>query len=182
MNQAQFLQALQKHLEGLSPEEGADILQDFTEHFTIGLTEGKTEEEIAASLGSPSHIAREMLASYHLNNATKKTTTGNVFRAVWAAIGLSFFNLVIVLGPFIALVGIVFAGWVSGVSFIASPFLVTFKYVIVPESFTYFELFLSIGLAGLGIFLCIGMYYATKYFYIYFIKYLKFNAKVIKGA
>src|SRR5690625_1514933 len=100
MNKEQFLTELDAALKYISAEERQDILQDFEEHFAVGREEGKTEEEIAAGLGSPRQIAKEMLASYHIEKVETTATTRNIFRAVWAVIGLGFFNLVIVLGPF----------------------------------------------------------------------------------
>lgn len=177
-----FLQELRSHLKGISSEEREDILQDFEEHFSLGLEEGKTEEEISLALGAPKQIAKEMLASYHLEKVETTTTTGNIIRAVWAVIGLGFFNLVIVLGPFIALVGILFAGWVTGIVFIASPLLVLFDAVIHPGTFVLFELFFSIALTGLGLFIAIGMYFATRALMNGFMRYLAFNTRLIKGG
>lgn len=182
MNQDKFLSALNQHLNRLSQDERQDILQDFQEHFSNGLADGKTEEEISDSLGSPGQIAKEMLATYHFEKVTEKASTGNIIRAVWAAIGLSFFNLIFVLGPFIGLAGVIFSAWVSGGAFAISPFLALIKYLVIPASFTWFEMFLSIAMSGLGIFLLIGMYYVTKYSFIGFTHYLKFNMKIIQGG
>ena len=182
MNKEKFLAALDVALKHISAEERQDILQDFEEHFSVGREEGKTEEEIAAGLGSPQQIAKEMLASYHIEKVETTTTTGNVFRAVWAVIGLGFFNLIIVLGPFIALIGILFAGWVAGISFIAAPLLALFDMIIHPGTFELFALFFSMALAGLGLFIVIGMFFATRVLTNGFVKYLKFNTKLVKGG
>jgi len=182
MNKEQFLTELDAALKYISAEERQDILQDFEEHFAVGREEGKTEEEIAAGLGSPRQIAKEMLASYHIEKVETTATTRNIFRAVWAVIGLGFFNLVIVLGPFIALIGILFAGWVAGLSFTVSPILVIFDMIIHPGTFEAFPLFFSMALAGLGFFIIIGMYFATRTLTNGFVKYLKFNTKLVKGG
>lgn len=182
MNKEEFLAELDTALKYISAEERQDILQDFEEHFAVGREEGKTEEEIAAGLGSPQQIAKEMLASYHIEKVETTATTGNIFRAVWAVIGLGFFNLVIVLGPFIALLGILFAGWIAGISFIVSPILVIFDMIIHPGTFELFTLFFSMALAGLGIFIVIGMFFATRALMNGFVKYLKFNTKLVKGG
>lgn len=182
MNKAQFFHELEGTLKKLSVEERHDILQDFEEHFAIGIEEGKTEEEISASLGSPHQIARELLASYHLEKVEATATTGNILRAVWAVIGLGFFNIVIVLGPFIALISVVFAGWASGVAFIASPLLVFMGAVITPGSFHMFDLFFSLLLCGLGFFIVVGMFFATAALTKGFVRYLAYNAKLIKGG
>lgn len=182
MNKERFLSSMDKSLKGLSREERRDIIHDFEEHFVFGLEEGKGEQEIAASLGSPEKIAKELLASYHLGKVEATATTGNVIRAVWAVIGLGFFNLVIVLGPFIALAAVVFAGWVSGIAFIASPLLVLVNTVIYPDTFEFFDLFFSMALIGIGLFIAIGMFFATRGLSKGFIRYLQFNVKIVKGG
>jgi len=182
VNKEQFLRRLDQSLKRLPADERRDIIQDFEEHFIFGLEEGKPEEEIAASLGSPDKIAKELLASYHLEKVEATATTGNMFRAVWAVIGLGFFNLVIVLGPFIALAGVVLAGWTSSVAFIVSPLLVLINLLLYPETFAFFDLFFSMMLSGLGLFIAIGMFFATRGFINGFVRYLQFNVKLVKGG
>ncbi|AEP00309.1 DUF1700 domain-containing protein [Weizmannia coagulans] len=182
MNKKQFLSKLESSLKSLPANERQDILQDFEEHFTIGLQEGKTEEQISTSLGSPHQIAKDMVAAYHLERVETKATFGNILRAVWATIGLGFFNLAIVLGPFIALAGIIFSGWITGIVFLASPFLFLINILLYPETFTLFYLFVSIATCGIGFFVVIGMYFATRTLMQGFIRYLRWNVNLIKGG
>lgn len=182
LTKEQFLTQLKKSLKGISSDERQDILQDYEEHFAIGLEEGKTEQQIADSLGQPSQIARELTAMHHLEKVETTATTGNVIRAVWAVIGLGFFNIVIVLGPFIGLLGVIFAGWVTGVSFVASPILVLVNAVVNVGTFQLFDLFASIGLCGLGLLIGLGMFFITKWLTYLFVKYLKFNISLVKGG
>lgn len=182
MNKKQFLMELNDAIKGLPSDERQDILNDYEEHFSIGKEEGKTEGEIADALGLPNKIAKELLAMYHLERAEMNVSTGNLIRAVWAGIGLGFFNLIIVLGPFIALIGIVLAGWITGLAFILSPLLVPVNLLIYPGTFEFFDLFFSIMLCGLGLFITIGMYYLTKILTHGFVRYLKFNASLVKGG
>lgn len=182
MNKKQFLIKLDSYLQKLPSAERHDILQDFEEHFAFGIEEGKTEEEITESLGSPQQIAKELKATYHIEKVEEKVTTGNVLRAVIAAISLGFFNFVIVLGPFIGLVSVVVAGWIIGISFLVTPIIAIINPIIVPGIFEWFDLFASILLCGLGIFLLLGMYYVTKILTIIFIKYLRWNFYLVKGG
>ena len=64
MTENQFIVELENALKQLSSEERNDILQDIREYFTNGREDGKTEREIADSLGSPEKIAEELLISY----------------------------------------------------------------------------------------------------------------------
>ena len=182
MTKDQFLTKLEASLKRLPSDERQDIVQDFEEHFTIGLAEGKTEEEISVSLGSPQQIAKEMVATHHVEKVETTATTGNIFRALWAVIGMGFFNLVIVLGPFIAVAGIIISGWAVGISFIVSPLLVLANVIIYPQTFELFELFFSIGLVGLGLFIFIGMYFATRAVTSGLVRYLKYNVSIVKGG
>lgn len=179
MTKEQFLKQLDASLHKLSKSERQDILQDYTEHFTIGLEEGKTEEEIAASLGSPSQIASELLASYHLE---KKSSAGNIIRSVWTAIGLGFFNLVIVLGPFIGLVGVIFGLWAAGATLTLTPLIVLVSAIINPGTTQFYDFFFSLACCGLGLFLIIGMIFVSKFFLKGVVRYLKFNVSLVKGG
>ena len=182
MTKDQFLKELEAALSKLPQSEQEDIMQDFIEHFAIGEEEGKSEEDIISALGSPQHIGKEMVATYHIDKVETEVTAGNILRAVWAVIGLGFFNLVIVLGPFIAILGVLLGGWVAGVTFIGSPFLVLINVVVYPSTFEWFDLFFAIGLCGLGLLIVIGMYYVTRAIANGFVRYLKFNMNLVKGG
>ncbi|MFD1174459.1 DUF1700 domain-containing protein [Oceanobacillus picturae] len=182
MSKEAFMKKLEKALVKLPVAERQDILEDFHEHFHVGMQEGKDEAEIAAALGSPNQIAKELLATHYLDRVGEESNVGNVFRAVWAVIGLGFFNLVVVLGPFIAVLGCIVGGWAVGVAFIVSPILVLLNVIIYPDTFRLFDLFASIGLTGLGLFISIGMFYATRFIVKLFIRYLSYNAKLVKGG
>lgn len=182
MTKESFMQQLKNALKRIPEEERTDILQDYEEHFAFGLEEGKTEEEIASALGSPSQIAKELQANYHLEKVTTNATTGNIFRALWAVIGLGFFNLVIVLGPAIAIAAIIFSGWAVGVSFLVSPLLVLLEMVVYPNGFAFFDLFFSLVLCGIGYFILVGMLYVSKLASKGFVKYLAYNVSLVKGG
>ncbi|MCC3357159.1 HAAS signaling domain-containing protein [Bacillus sp. REN16] len=182
MNKIKFLSDLERQLRKLPKDEKADILQDYEEYFSIGVEEGKTESQIAASLGSPKQLAKELLAAYHIEKMEEISSTRNMFRAVWAVIGLGFVNLVIVLGPFLVVVFLLLAGWISGVAGILSPLLVIINTIINPEIFEWYDAFFSIALCGLGILISIGMYYGTVGVKNGFLRYLKFNVSIVKGG
>lgn len=182
MNKKEFLLQLNNCLKGLPTEEKKDIIKDFDEYFTNGIEDGKTEEEIAESLGSPQQIAKDTIATYHLNKLETTTTLGNIMRAVWATIGLGLFNIIIVLGPFIGLVAIILAGWFSGIAFAASPLLLLVDLVIFRATLELFNVFVSVAFCGLGLLILVAMYYLTRVFAIGFVRYLQFNVKLVKGG
>jgi DUF4097 and DUF4098 domain-containing protein YvlB len=64
MTENQYIVELETALKRLPAEERNDIIQDIQEYFTNGREDGKSENEIASSLGSPTKIAEELLGSY----------------------------------------------------------------------------------------------------------------------
>lgn len=182
MNQHEFIQILKKEIQKLPEEERREILADFEEHFAMGKLDGKTEEEMAAALGNPKTIGRELVANYQIEAVENDTTIGNFLKAVWVVLGLGFFNLVIVLGPFLVIASLVFAVWAIGVSFIATPVLVLIDTVIYPDSFQLFDLFNSFLFCGIGIFVMYLALTITKYCMEMFIRYLKYNLRLVKGG
>ncbi|KXH86883.1 DUF4097 family beta strand repeat-containing protein [Sporosarcina sp. HYO08] len=77
MTEQQFLMELENALKRLPSDERNDILQDIREYFMDGREDGKTDAEIAASLGSPIGIAEELLAAYDFSEAEVNTPSAN---------------------------------------------------------------------------------------------------------
>ncbi len=189
MNKGEFLRRLSKALDNLPAVEKNDILFDYEEHFNIGMEAGRTEEEIAQSLGDPYILSKQINVNYMINKAEKTATAGNVLKAVLASVGLGFFNLVFVLGPFLGLVGVLIGIWggslgltFSGIFlFIATIFRPMLPFIVnIPVSF-FTAIFLSIGLTSLGLLVTIGCYYLTKSFYMITVRYLKMNLQIISN-
>lgn len=62
MTRVEYIQQLEFSLSGKLPRrEISEILRDYSEYFEAGKSEGKTEEEIAISLGIPSAAAGQIL-------------------------------------------------------------------------------------------------------------------------
>jgi len=182
MTEQQFLQDLDRYLRPVKEEDRREIMQDYVDHFAFALAEGKTEGEVADSLGSPKQLAREILADYRIVKMETTRSMGDTFRAVWSVIGLGFLNLLLVLSPLIVLVALVFSGWVTGLSFVASPLLVLASAMFQPMFFQWADLFLSLLFCGAGIFLTVGMVHVTGGLKNLLLRYLKFNISVVKGG
>ncbi|NLX62295.1 MAG: DUF1700 domain-containing protein [Tissierellia bacterium] len=187
MNRDEFIKVLKEELKDLPPAEVEDILYDYEEHFEVGLSKRKTEEEIAKELGNPRTIAKSYKVNYKINNAEKNPSTKNIFSAILAAVSLGFFNLVFVLGPFIGLVGLLigiygmgFGLSITGIGLFFGTFLKPFfpNYIglnlhpITSISF-------GIGFFALGLLILTGCFYLTKYLYQVTIRYLRWNINLI---
>lgn len=182
MNRNQFLTLLKQQLSHLPEEETADILSDYNEHFEIGLSEGKTEEEISGKLGSPQNIAKDLLFSNSIGRVERNPNAGNMVKVIIASISVSLFNLIIVLGPAVALAGILIAGWAACFAFVTAPLMQGVGYLLFGNSFYAFEFFISIALCGFGILLAYGMYFASRWSAKAFIKYCKWNLSIVRGG
>ena len=187
MNKKEFLGRLSELIKDIPEEEKKDILFDYEEHFRIGLEKGRKEEEIAVSLGDPKVIAKQSRASCILREAEKTASVNNIMRAIFAAVGLGFFNLVIVLGPAIGLLGILvalfavaFAIAISGVAVLFGTLIgPVFAWNIYIPFAAVVSIPLGIGLTALGLLSIIGAFYLTKFFYKLSISYLKMNLQII---
>ncbi len=62
MNKRDYVSALRAQLKKLPSNDVEEIVKEFETHFDIGVSEGKTEEEIAAKLGSPEEVAQIYLS------------------------------------------------------------------------------------------------------------------------
>ena len=75
MTQHEYLKQLEDALSALDPKDKDELMTDFSEHFAIGLSQGKSEEEIIESLGS----VKDLIESLDLKRLTnqKAETQGN---------------------------------------------------------------------------------------------------------
>ena len=98
---------------------------------------------------------------------------------VFALIGLIFFNLVISLAVFITIYALLFAAWVSVLSFIVSPLLVIGAHLFQLQAFTLFRFALAIVLALGSAFLLPFLMRVSSTIISLTKAYLAYNLKVI---
>ncbi len=183
MTRSEFIKELDFLLQELPDKKRLDLLSDYTQHFLKGMQNGKTEAEIAESLGSPEAIAREILARYQSKQAaTHAQPVENVARVVFATIALGFVNLVFVLGPLLGVIGVVVALFATSIFLIASPIglIASAGQPETPDE-TMLILFASLATVGLGAMLGSGMMFVTKWLYRLFMLYLNLNLRIIRG-
>jgi len=189
MNKKDYIKKLSSYMTGIPEGDRKDVISDFEEHFKEGFAEGRTEEDIAGSLGDPRSLANQLKASILVNRAEKTASAANITRAVFATLGLGFFNLIFILGPFIAIAGVLMALFVCAIAFAASGITVFFASIFGPLFPQYFSVLInpavaiigSIGLVCFGILFFIGCIYLAKLLYRIFVRYIKFNLRIITG-
>lgn len=193
MLKEEFLAELEKHLSYLSDSERNDILFDYDEHITIAAEQGIEEASVIESLGTPENIAKRYSVRRY-NTVERKGRSG--LKSVLAALGLTFFNLAFILGPFVAVIGILIAGaaisfavFVSGGAMIVGGMFpqlfsgIDFHAMAVElqGNVTAALLFGGVGTMCLGGLM--GMFTAVliKLFSKISIRYLKLNVDIVRG-
>lgn len=191
MNKREYLLQLERYLQGFPQGEVVDILSDYEEHFHIGISKGKTEEEISNELGMPRDIANTYKASYRedsgrAENFDSHPASDDTIRKLLIGLLLLFFNLVIVLGPFIAVVGLIIAGYAISVAFVIGGFVAFVGSPMVlltplPTPHILTSLGFGIGFIALGGLGLILLVYLSKLFIQLTVKYAKWNLELING-
>jgi uncharacterized membrane protein len=181
MNKSEFLSELKKHVQKLPKSEQEAVFSDYEEHFEHGVFEGRSEEEIAKSLGHPKRIARELLTEYHLIRAEQTHSYVSVIRVVFTSLGLGLLNLIFVLAPFLVILSILIACYAVSLAFVISP-LSLFFYLSSQVGWQSLLLlfFITLGLLGTGLLFGTSTTILTKKFFSGFIRYLKSNLNIIR--
>lgn len=153
MTRAEFMGRLRRGLVGLPTAAFAEIVADYDSHFEDGLAAGRTEAEVAAALGEPERLSRELRAEHGINRWRQEKNPSAAAAAVFAVVGLGAIDIIILLplltavvstlaGLFVAAVGVFIAG---GGVMVAGPFFD-------PPGGVFFPILLGLGLMGLSIF------------------------------
>ena len=188
MNKKQFMNEFEKNLKGISKQDRKEIIYDYEEHFEIGEKKGRKEEEIAKKLGNPKQLAKSARMELLVTKAEEEKSAGNLFRMIFATIGMSFFNLIFVVGIFFALLSVIialfatgFAITITGLALVVLTFFPAIEFFYIP-AFNHLSIFFGgIAILCLGMLFTIGTYYIGKGFYILTIKYVKLNIRIIRG-
>jgi uncharacterized membrane protein len=109
MNRAHFMAQLRDGLAGLHHTDISDILADYESHFADGAADGRTQEEVAAALGDPARVARELRAEVGFRRWEENRSAGNFMGVVLALLGLATIDFVILL-PFLCALAAIFFG------------------------------------------------------------------------
>ena len=97
MNRITFLCILDDGLAGLPANEIDDILADYTAYFDEAHASGRSEEEVAAALGDPRRLARELRAETGLRRWENHRSLGNSAAALLALGGLAAVDILVLL-------------------------------------------------------------------------------------
>jgi len=97
MNRVAFLTILNDGLAGLPADEIDDILADYMSYFDEAAASGRSEAEVAAALGDPRRLARELRAETGLRHWENHRSLGNSAAALLALGGLAAVDIMFLL-------------------------------------------------------------------------------------
>lgn len=97
MTRDAFLRTLRLGLAGLPRQEIEDIVADYAAHFAESGASGRDEAEVAAALGDPARIARELRAEVGLRRFEAHWSVPNLLAAMMALAGLAIVDILFLL-------------------------------------------------------------------------------------
>ena len=131
MTRQAFMARLREGLRGLPAQTVADFGADYEAHFTDGEAAGRTEAEVAAALGDPDRLAREIRAESSMTRWREERSPGAAAAAVFAVLGLGAIDILILLPILMGIAGAIFgiavaiiiAFFFGAFTFAAGPFM-----------------------------------------------------------
>lgn len=131
MTRQAFMARLREGLRGLPPQTVDEVVADYEAHFTDGEAAGRSEAEVAAALGDPGRLAREIRAESSLARWREERSPSSAAAAVFAVLGLGAIDILVLLPILMGVAGALFgvavaviAGFFGGAFvFAAGPFL-----------------------------------------------------------
>jgi len=115
MTRAEFMGRLRRGLVGLSTAAAADIASDYETHFEDGAAAGRSEAEVAAALGDPDRLARELRAEAGAQRWHQEKNPSAAVGAVFAVLGLGAIDLLVLLPIFMSVVGVLFGFFMAAI-------------------------------------------------------------------
>ncbi|MBE7619770.1 DUF1700 domain-containing protein [Komagataeibacter sp. FXV2] len=117
MNSRQmFLDQLRAGLRGLPRHVIDDIVSEYETHFDEGHAAGRSDGDIAAALGDPVRLARELRAETGLRRWEDERSLTNALGAVVGVFGLAAVDLLVVLPVLTTLAALDLAFFVTGIT------------------------------------------------------------------
>lgn len=179
MNEELFLKQLRIQLRGLSENDIEAIIIDYKSYFSDARESGLSEEDAVKTLGHPFDIAQDINSSKNQPDQHVGSNVSSSMRVIIITVALILFNLILVLGPAIGLIGGFFGIIISCGMFLISPLLVTLKLLF---GFGHvIELFLSFILCGISILIFPFLLTLMKKGKYYLNQYISWNIRLVKG-
>ena len=116
MTRQAFMARLREGLRGLPAQTQADIVADYETHFTEGEAAGRSEADVAAALGDPGRLARELRAEAGLKRWEEERNPSAAAAAVFALLGLGALDILVLLPILMGVGGAIFGFGVAAIA------------------------------------------------------------------
>ena len=117
MTRQEFISRLKVGLAGLPLQAQADIVADYETHFSEGAAAGRSEADIAAALGDPERLARELRTEAGARRWQTERNPEAAAAAVFAVLGLGAIDVLILLPILIGVVSTLCALFIVAIVF-----------------------------------------------------------------
>jgi uncharacterized membrane protein len=122
-----FISALREGLQGAAPTLVGEVVADYEAHFAEGVAAGRSEADVAAALGDPRRLARELRAEAGLKRWESERNPANAAGAIVALIGLGAIDILFLLPVLFAIIGTMIGLFVADIAvFVGGSALVAF--------------------------------------------------------
>lgn len=183
MTRAEFMGRLKQGLVGLPMATAAEIAADYDAHFEDGAAAGRSEAEIAAALGDPDRLARELRAEAGARRWGQEQTASSAIGAIFGLIGLGAIDILILLPIVFPVFGAVLSVLVTGVlMFLVGGFVLVVGPFLGAPGGVLAAVLMGIGLMGLGLFMGGLMAVLTKWLIDATVWYARLHYRVLKPA
>jgi uncharacterized membrane protein len=115
MSRAAFIERLRQGLAGMPAATIDDIVADYQGHFAEGEAAGRSEAEVAAALGDPDRLARELKLEQGIKRWEAEKNPSAAIGAVIAVLGLGAIDIIILLPILMGVVGTLIGLYVAAV-------------------------------------------------------------------
>lgn len=120
MTRIEFLSRLRQGLVGLPMSVAAEIVADYETHFNDGIAAGRSEAEVAAALGDPARLARELRAEAGAQRWHQEKNPSAAAAAVFAVLGLGAIDILILLPILMGVIGTLFGMFIAVIALFVS--------------------------------------------------------------
>ncbi len=153
MKRDEFIGRLKAGLAGMPPDQGDDIIRDYESHFAEGTAQGRSEDDIAAALGDPTRLAKELRAEAGMRRWQESRNAASFVAALLAFLGLATFDVILLLPVLFVVLIVLFALGIAMIAVIIAGMVHTVGAVVSVESLrnSVAKLFQGAGLVAGGI-------------------------------
>jgi uncharacterized membrane protein len=116
MTRQDFITRLRAGLRGLPPATIADIVADYETHFAEAQRAGRGEAAVAAALGDPGRLARELQAEAGLRRWETERNPSSAVGALFALLSLGAIDLLFLVPVVLGIGGTLFGFFIAAIA------------------------------------------------------------------